>query len=384
MKLDSRHAFAACLCAVVTLPATARTVAELSLGGGAQTRENFYYQESGDQTTALGLLIRPELTLQRRGTLLKSHLQVGANAAFYNANPEDNFVDTEANGGLDLGLGINTFSFRLSFKRSHDPFGSNRTEGTDDFNRELDRWQRRNVQLEWVRHGEKRGDIFTNVSSSFGSKRYITNTEETSYLDRSSSILGGLVGIQLTQKTGVFLSARYTKFSFDDDGGILDRSGSTKALFTGLRWSATARTEGNVRFGAASRNNEGFDTRFWEAELEWEPVQTHVIEVSTARRFDPSYRTDTEFFDTRQHQLSWGHYWNRRLTSRVQVTNRQRTFVGSPFKDTSNRYAGKLKYVVDNGLSIYAQLTHASRDAEQSGYTFDANTFTLGFDARLN
>ncbi len=385
-----RHRFrlrtigAACVCATLSFPGHARTEVELTLGGDALVQDNFYYQEADDQQTVAGLKIRPEVAISRTGTLANTRIAAGGTSAHYNANPEDNYFDSNARAEVDFTLGINQLRAEASTVREHDPFGSGRTEDSTLFDRKLDTWQQTGIQFGWARLGQQRGDIFTNLTFRIANKTYTSNREQTRYLDRRSQIYRGLVGIRLTQKTGVFLSARYTDYSFEEKTDSSGRSGSTTAVFGGLRWSATARTEGDIRFGLAARNSEGFDTRFWEAEVRWEPRHSHLITLNTGRRFDPSYRPDTQFFDSRTVDLSWIYFWTRRLTSRIDFNARQRDFVGSDLSDSSRHYAAKLKYEIDHGLSIYSAVRRSTRDADQNGYNYDANTLSIGFESRIN
>ncbi len=384
MRTTSLPVLAACLCIAASWDSYARTDLEVKLGGNAVARDNFYFQEQGNETAVVGVRVEPELQIARTGTLVDSQLMLGASAAKFNANSEDNYTDAWANAGADVKLGVNALNFGVNYLRGHDPFGSNRTEDSTFFDRELDIWTRTSGQVNWVRNGELRGDIFSNVGVQLDRKTYETNTDLTRFLDRSTRRYQGLVGIQLTQKTGVFLSGRLVDFSFDEDSNGPRRSGKTTAYFGGIRWSATARSRGNVRFGVASRDSEGFDTKFWEVEVDWEPILTHELKLSSSRRFDPSYRTDTEYFDTRSYEATWVHYWNNRISSRVAAVRRDRSFVGTELEDNSTNYSGKLTYEVDNELSVYGLLLLSSRDAEQNGYTYDSNAFVLGFVTRLN
>ncbi len=384
MRTLSLPVLAACLCAAASWQSHARTEIEVNLSGNALVRDNFYYQARGNETTVTGVSIEPGLLLKRAGTMMDTHIKLGASAAKFNANPEDDYTDANASAGVDIKLGINAFRLDLNYRRGHDPFGSERTEDTERFDRELDIWQRSDVQLNWIRQGELRGDIFSNVGLKMSRKTYETNTDVTSLLDRSSRQYQGLVGVQLTQKTGVFISGRYTDYTFDEDSNGLRRSGNTTAYFGGIRWKATARTTGDLRYGVASRDSEGFDSQFWEVEFGWEPVLTHEFQISSSRIFNPSYRTDTRYFDTQTFELAWLHYWNHRVSSRVSGLHTERAYVGAGLQDSTTTYTARLTYAIDNELSLYGNLNLSSRDAEQNGYTYESNAFLLGFVTRLN
>lgn len=380
----------AAACAALLAPSAAMATAvdvDVSLAARALVRDNFYFQPD-NQLSSSGAIVAPAFRVSRTGSLFETTLDARTEAGIFSVSQEDNYLDFGGGAQLAARLGLHSLTFSSRFRRDHDPFGEVRTEGSAGETRELDVWEEGRLSLGWRRNGQVKGSLFSELDLTLVNREYVSNEEFTRFLDREGLTLAALLGVNLSEKTGVFLSGFHTEVTFDVEEGELERSGEVQAALLGVRWLATARTSGELRFGGVQRtsdeSNQKNSSSYWQATLKLQPTFADTFEVETARSYDASFLSNAAFFDTTLYRLSWAHSWTRRLSTRLDGSLRERDFIGSNVSDELVSAGFDINFDLDRDFTIYANTRLLSRDSSQESREFESSQITLGFSLQLN
>lgn len=388
MQLTQTRSVWAGVLLLVAPALSAQTQLRTNLVTEARSSDNFYFQED-DERSAVGLAVRPSLSVDRQGINTSVGADVFAEVAGFNTRNEDQYLDF---GGLLRGsarLGLNQLELTGGFTRGHDQLGTARTEGTVNDDRELDLWEDTVINLGWERNAQVRGSIFTEVNVTALDRRYTTNREFTGFLDRGSLQASALAGWNITAKTGVFLNTFYSDVDFDNESPNVVRSGSTMGALIGLRWKASAKTSGDIRVGAASREPDGsgqddFTTEYYQLRFDWEPTQRDTVNVGAEKTLDGSFLLNTVFFNSDRVNASWVHNWSPTFSSRLYGRYELRELVGASQEDDLFGGGLRLDLALDYAFGVYADIGHRARESTRNGFDFEQNYITLGLSAVLN
>lgn len=362
---------------------------EMLLDAHAVYSDNHFYEDDQERATAAGVII-PTFRLSNRTRHTTWEVQSQIEAAAYTAQRQDNYVDTSSGIRWGRSFASAAIDVELGYKTDHDPFGTDRTIGLSTQNRDLDKWNepRGRIQLVWGRSGTH--IVWLNLTSEIRDREYTTNETETSFLNRQEIYNSLEFNFQFSPKTALLINPFYNFVDYDDPfvtGGI-DFSGETLGALIGLRWAATAKTSGDVRFGAAEREtestNEVFDSSFWQAGISWNPIARTSIRLFTGRSYLPSYQGGSQFIDAIRSGVQWTQDWNDRLSSTAAVSINSNDFVGTGESDDILTGSIKSNYQLDANLTLFVEIQHFNRDGTVDTRDAERNTLTLGFKSKFN
>ena len=323
---------------------------------GAYT-DNFYYGTDDEpRESALGALVRPNAAY--KATLGRLDLLAAAEAEIATFNLPGSADDYE-----DARAGINTswlatrrgrLDLRASFERSHDPFGTNRTEAVAVQDRELDIWHSTQAGM-LFHYGAPEATLNAEVGLGVLDKSYQTNEPDTRFLDYRHTTLQYTLFYNFSPKTAVLFDFQRTDVQFDEPFAVDGRSGDEYRVRTGVRWLATGKTSGDVRVGAYRRefeaitvSEQGLD---WQVAVQWAPRARTLFELETSRGSQESYRADTNVNITKGLTARWKQYWSVRLRSELAVGYGTTEFIGISRKDTAYNGRLGLDYMLTRSLS---------------------------------
>lgn len=351
--------------------------ASLDLSLSSVYTDNFYYG-TGDEPveSALGAILAPRAAYRGTRGRFDVLATAGAEIATFNMEPADDYEDAQL--GLStswLATRRGRLDLRAGFDRSHDPFGTNRTENATVRDRDLDIWHAMQAGM-LFHYGAPEATLNAEVGLSALSKSYQTNEAATRFLDYTSTSLQYTLFYNFSPKTAALFDFVRSDIQFDESFGAVDgRSGDEYRVRTGLRWLATGKTSGDLRVGVYRRGFEettateqGLD---WQASAQWAPRARTLLELEAARGSQESYRDDTNVNLTRSMTARWKQYWGARASSQISAGRVTTEFVGIARRDTAYNVRLGLDYMLSQSLSAVMAAESFNRTSNEPTSEFD-------------
>lgn len=387
-----RHACALTLSSAVVLSTAvwaAPAEPELNLESYAVYTNNFYYA-AADARNGTGGVLQPSFSYSDKTTTSNWAFRTQAQAAFFSVGDDDNYVDTDT--ALEMGWRQNRVGLKgqVGFISGHDPFGIDRTAGLTYDNRELDRWIEPHTDLSITWGDQRQGLLSLQARGRYKLRDYVSNEATTGFLNRTEFRNDLVLGIKISPKTALLINPYQILVDFDQApaSGSVERSGETLGVLVGARWSATAKTSGDIRVGIASRSPDdgsaSFDSSYWAAGINWAPNKLADLRLSTSRAYKPSYRADVRFIDEIRTRLQWEQRWNIRLDTLAALNVTSNDFIGST--DTDDYVSGnvRLNWRLEKAFALFAEGRFYERDSSRSAADTSQKEIRVGFKAKLN
>ncbi len=264
---------------------------------------------------------------------------------------------------------------RLDYIKGHDPRNALR------LNNAPERWHTSFARAA-MHYGAEGAEGQVDVEAGYGSKRYDTNTAVTSGFDRDERPLAGTFYYRLAPETQALVQVRDTHFAYVSSFSSA-LSSSERRYLVGIRWLATAKTEGSLKVGTMKKT---FDTGVlpsgsgttWEGSVKWSPLTYSIIDLSAMRTMNEATGTGN-FIITSQQSMNWNHDWSSRTRSTLAVENATDSFQGAAREDKRKNYGLKLSYGVERWLRVGAELQRQDRSSTdaQFSYTRNLSLFTV-------
>ena len=135
----------------------------------------------------------------------------------------------------------------------------------------------------------------------------------------------------------------------------------------GVKWEATAQTQGTFRIGYSVKDMwlPGLqDTKgtTWEGAIRWSPLSYSHVDLSTGRSFNDPLAGGNAIINS-YYNASWTHDWTDRITSKVSGGLIGDSYNGTARRDTTKSLGLGLSYAMQRWLSFGADYTHTVRDS---------------------
>lgn len=349
---------------------------------------NFYYQRAS-KATSNGLVFSPSLSMTAKTSRLNAGVSISTPYAQFDTRDDDNYFDPALSGSLEYKAGTShLISFNGSVQRGHDAFGQNRTQGSAVPNGELDLWILGGGGVRY-RLGAPSALFNFEIEGIGNKKTYTSNTAVTQFLDYGR--YGGSLTtfVNISPKTAILAEGGYTSVRFDHLFGPADtREASEYYGRVGARWSATAKTSGDVRVGWTERRANATDDRTfqkinWVASLAWRPTERTTLTAVTGRESQESYLAGASVILNQSNALSWGQSWGQRWDSSVNGSHIHSEFVGIGRVDETSSVGLSLNYKAEKYLGIGLGTNYVHRYSNFPARNFNGITITsnlnLGF-----
>lgn len=354
--------------------------------------DNFYYQPNDQpKQVAWGYQMTPGVTLLGDEGRYNFKLDAGVNTAKFTApGAADDYVDHSVDGQLSYVLTAkNKLFFSASHKKSHDPFGIDRTEflpGSIDH--ELDKWLQYKAGALYS-YGAQGSPLGLNVDYQLADRHYFTNTDSppigTRFLDYriQSGTITGLY--HYSGKTTFLALYQYTNIHVPHEfpAPFPGRSGDQNTALVGVKWQATGKTSGDVRVGYVRR---GFnDPRVhsagrlsWQVRLTWLPTERAQVRLETGRSSQVSYFFQSSFINNNYYQISLNYNWTALFQTKFVYRYVRQEFVTSGRLDRLNRYSLVGNYSLGQFWTLTAGAVSFHRNSELSSADFDRTLAYVG------
>lgn len=390
MTTDVRKCLALAALVAVTSGAYGQETAEgtrleLSLEAGARFTDNFYYTSDVlGQDEGTGLIVKPAVSLVSATPRFMFTARAAAETGSFDTVSEDNYQDYQFSLGADWKPALRhrfTYSSRLEY--DHDPFGTERTEGTARATRELDEWRRFRSQLQY-QNGLPADPINLEFSLFGVSKDYQTNQLTTQFLDYQ--IVGGDTTLfyNYSPKTRLFANLMASHITVDAVApGAFDRGANELRYLLGTRWAATSRTSGDVRVGYVSRKasdarRDDFSSFDWRAQVIWSPLATRSFSFTGGRDSQESYLANVDFINNIFYSVQWSEDWTQRFRTEMVVGFVDSEFIGTNRRDDVLRLSLDGEYRLSRSLKLLGNVGQYQRDSQPSTFDYDRFSSYLG------
>jgi polysaccharide biosynthesis protein VpsM len=310
-----------------------------------------------------------------------------------------------ARTAIELGADLN---------RGHDRRGENARQGTlaNFGNLDSDEW-RSNGAHAGLTFGAPQARMNFGLLGGLRNLEYRNNRSYSAFGDRDENFLEGRVGLRLTPKTSVFLSARGNSIDFDRARLLgtqtIQIDSDERIYLLGLQFDATAKTSGRVAVGRSTKDFDDnriddYSGTAWDVGVQFRPRSYSVFDLSASRRTDEgvdylstsNISGNSSYLLARDITLAWTHGWSDRLHTTLDFGQERSdyvSFVGSSTRDDRFRFYGlSVDYALTSWLNVGAGYKSYTRDSDArvttgstliDAYDYDRDELLISFEGSL-
>lgn len=291
-------------------------------------------------------------------------------------NYDDHFLDLNASNDWSTRM---RSLVRYDYAYMHDPRGT-----TASAVNAPDRWDL-NALRGSLAYGAKSAPGQIEVDAGIGRKHYITNRDITALKDYDQANLAGAFFYRIAPATQALAQVRTSRFDYQQDAAGLD---STEMRYlVGLKWEATAKTQGMVKLGYMTKNfsnpaHQDISSPSYEAGVTWAPVTYSTAYLSASRGFYEQYAGGSAVVSD-QLLVMWNHDWNSRVRSTVTVLEARDDLKELGRTDDRQNLGLKVSYGVRRWLRLGGEVRRESRSSDVPGVDYTKNLVLFTLDASL-
>ena len=225
------------------------------------------------------------------------------------------------------------------------------------------------------------------LEGGYSKKRYETNRIITSVFDVDVAKAGATFFWRIAPKTEWLIQAATTKSDYTAATATLDNT--EYRVMTGLKWEATALTQGTFKIGhskkqvasAGLRDTSGF---VWDAAVLWSPLSYSKVTVSTGKSFNDALAGGNSIINSYV-RAGWNHEWTDRIATNVlgSVTKDDYSGLAGGRKDTINSLGFGVSYAMQRWLTFGADYTYTKRDSSLTNLSYSKNLFMFSAKVAL-
>lgn len=359
------------------------SVLKSSIKLGGNYTDNFYYSPNPGRGV-LGLVAAPELSYAYILPRFKFFTLGSAEAAGFNSpGGNDNYLDGTVKAGAEWqSAERHRFAYGTEAQFSHDPLGTERTAGSAAQDVTIDRWRKFGADAKYY-YGLPVDPLNLEAALKADHKQYTSNETVTKFLDYAS-ILGDVTFLyNYSPKTALLLDLSGTRTGFDQAASSSLDSTELRSL-VGMRWSATAKTNADIRVGYLSRRPRSssldtFNAITWRADVRWAPVSTRMFTFQTGRVSQESYSASIfSFIDGRYIAAEWAEEWAPRLTTKTSAGYSQSRFVGAGRVDDTYLTTAGAEYKATEYATLLGNVGYGYRQSNTAGLDYNRFSSYIG------
>ncbi len=211
--------------------------------------------------------------------------------------------------------------------------------------------------------------------------RYTNNNQGVRDIDVWGSGLTGFYNFG--PKLSAFIEGNYTILGYRSG---LNLDGWEKSVFAGVRWEATAKTQGEFKIGRrkrsfADKNIDSVLGTSWDLKVLWEPRANNQVQFFSMQTGEESAENGGA-----QQNRQFGALWDFAFDERWSMTSEVTIDFTSASPDTSGSdttiTAGTMfTYEIDRGLAVQAGVRRTVRESADRQNDFKNHTLSLEFVA---
>ena len=213
------------------------------------------------------------------------------------------------------------------------------------------------------------------LEGGYTAKTYQNNRAVTTNLDADTTRAGATFFWRIGPKTEWLIQGVQTRTDYIAPTALTDNT--ENKFLTGLKWDATAQTQGTFKVGYAkkdfwlptAKDSKGFT---WEGAVRWSPLSYSSVDLSTGKALiDPL--GGGNIINHRNFNVKWTHAWAERIKSEVLGSVLKDNYDGLARDDTTNSLGFRLTYDMQRWLTLGAEYTYTNRSSNQSNFDYRKN-----------
>ncbi len=226
------------------------------------------------------------------------------------------------------------------------------------------------------------------LEGGYSKKSYETNRALTSVFDVDVAKAGATFFWRFAPKTEWLIQAATTNSDYTAATATLDNT--EYRVMTGLKWEATALTQGAFKIGHSKkkvdggrglRDSSGF---VWDASVLWSPLSYSKVQLSTGKNFNDALAGGNSTINSYV-RGAWNHDWTDRIATNVSASSSKDDYSGlaNGRKDTTNTLGFGVSYAMQRWLTFGADYTYSRRDTNVTNLGYNKNLFMFSAKVAL-
>lgn len=210
----------------------------------------------------------------------------------------------------------------------------------------------------------------------------------TRFFDRTEDALAGTLFWKVAPRTDALVEARAINNDYDDEDPS-DPAGTHTSdelnYLLGVAWEATGRTSGHVKLGIYDRDydsgaREDEDGFLWEVGVRYQPRTYSTLDLNTRRYYQETNGLG-DGINTRALNLGWGHSWNQRSSTHLNLGYMNDDYEGGDREDDTYDLEARYDYGFRRWVDLSAGYRYQYRDSDLNFFDYSGNIFFL--EARM-
>ena len=329
-------------------------------------------------------LLEPGIRADLNGQNHQFRAQYRISDASFSDSARDDFTDQF----LDLSWRYtptirSDLTLSARWHESHDRRGEGLRENfINTLDRDVDEFRDTGLGLRYT-HGAPGARGRLALFADAGDKRYDNNRDFTAAGDYDSFRYGGEFGWRVGARTTAILQASQTDINYD----LSDRDAEQRQLAVGVLWDGAPQSDARILLGRLSRSPDSadqpdFSGAFWEAAVNWRPVERSTFSLVTNRSTDEAFG-NASFLVRERIALGWRHQWHGRLSTALDVAFADESLRPSGREDDIVQYGVSVDYTFRRWLLLGAGLRHVERDSNNTFFDYSRNEILLSAQLSL-
>jgi len=330
--------------------------------------DNLFLTETGEQSSMITVL-RPSVQFVAERENDAYRVTFGVEDGNYANSSADDYTDYNLSAEAIIELNSrHRVDFSSAYVKGHEDRGSNNTATGDKPSEYTDK------SFSTVyRYGAKGAIANVELMGSFLDHNYDNFKTINDSKEREDTRFGGTFFYRLAPKTAVVFELRHEDIDYELATSTLDNV--EKKYLLGIKWDATAKTSGTVKFGYMEKDYDSSvrkdqDGASWEVAARWSPRTYSVFDISATQEFEEASGLE-DAIDTEVLTLSWMHGWNDRLTTTVALTRMDEEYSGISREDQTDSVMLAANYEIQRWMGVNLAYTDKERTSDVAGEGYD-------------
>ncbi|WP_028023172.1 outer membrane beta-barrel protein [Enterovibrio calviensis] len=341
-------------------------------------------------------VISPKVTAVLKKNRSAYQFDYGFDAVNYSNSSDDNYIDHQLHGqGFFVFDVRNRLLIDYLYNITNEPRGTGITEGFSLSVDEPTRFQRHNLKARYTYGAAGTKGRLAGVagyeSKEYDDVTYIRNglTQESRYFNWNQPYLSSEFYYAVSNYfyAVAVASLKDRNYEYIEPFSGITRDSLDSALYGGLEWDITGKTQGKLLVGVQNKDfeasqREDFQGFIWRANMSWAPTDysTFGLEGRDYAR-DPNINAD--YVKDRSIQLDWEHKWTPRFKSIASARYGTNEYPLGVRKDDDTLYEITVVYSLKRWWDISVGASRFERDSSLVGYSYEQTRLFIGMEVSL-
>ena len=350
--------------------------------GVAVRYDDNLYESASDEKDSVVNIVDAGVAVRYENSASGWELGYRTEAGIYEYDSADNYVDHFLTGRGILQLGSrHRLELDADYAMAHQDRGTGLTQGGGELIAEPDEFDQGSLAATYVfGRDDAKGQL--ELTAAYRDLEYTNNRERTQFFDFDEQLISGTFFWRVFPKSSLLVQLSRNDIGYATDRPFEpSRDSTSDRLYTGLKWEATGKTTGTVKFGYLRKDfdepgRQTFSAPSWEVEVEWAPRSYSTVTLETSR-YDQETNLGGDFIDTKFYGVRWDHDWSGQWSTVVGLSYLDETFTNTQRTQESLRGDATLRYSMRRWLNWELTYRWDDRDASVDRLQFSRNRIEL-------